>query len=71
MISRKLLLSSLLTGALVLALLSENAYAYVDPGTGSYIVQMLFAGVIAALFSIKLFWSRIKGFFKRLFSKQA
>ena len=39
------------------------AYAYIDPGTGSYIVQMLIAGLMGALFTIKLYWGRIKLFF--------
>lgn len=33
--------------------------AYVDPGTGSYVLQVLLAGALAGVFSIKLFWRRI------------
>jgi len=40
-----------------------NAYAYLDPGTGSYLVQILIAGLVGAAFSIKIFWQRIKDFF--------
>jgi hypothetical protein len=43
------------------------AHAYLDPGTGSFILQMLLAGGLAAGASIKLFWHRIKGVWLRLF----
>jgi hypothetical protein len=43
--------------------LAPPAHAYIDPGTGSYVFQILIAAVVGAAFSIKLFWRRIKGFF--------
>jgi hypothetical protein len=39
--------------------------AYIDPGTGSYILQVLIAGFVAVSFTIKVFWKRIKKFFSR------
>jgi hypothetical protein len=50
--------------------LSRNACAYLDPGTGSYVFQVLVAAVIGGLFAIKMFWQRIKHFFGNLFSKR-
>ncbi|MBA4391875.1 MAG: hypothetical protein C0399_13200 [Syntrophus sp. (in: bacteria)] len=47
---------------------SQNAYAYLDPGTGSYIFQVLIAVVIGGLFAIKMFWQKIKVFFSNHFS---
>lgn len=47
---------------------AQDAYAYLDPGTGSYILQLLIAVLVGALFAVKLFWNNIKYFFKRLFS---
>ena len=47
------------------------AYAYLDPGTGSYIFQLLIAGAVGLAFVIKVFWGRITGFFGKLFSKNA
>jgi hypothetical protein len=41
--------------------------AYLDPGTGSIILQVLIAGLCGGLFAIKLFWRQIKTFFKNLF----
>jgi hypothetical protein len=45
-----------------------SAYAYLDPGTGSYILQLVLAGLLGAAFAVKLFWKQIKTFFKGLFS---
>ena len=45
------------------------AHAYLDPGTGSYVFQILVAGLLGFAFSIKLFWKRIVAFFSKLFSK--
>jgi hypothetical protein len=52
----------------VLLVFPEPAYAYLDPGTGSFILQMLLAGALAAGASVKLFWHRLKGAWLRLFS---
>jgi uncharacterized membrane-anchored protein len=39
--------------------------AYLDPGSGSYIIQMVIAGFLGGLYAVKLYWYRIVGFFKR------
>jgi len=44
-------------------LFTADAHAYLDPGTGSYALQMVLAGVAAALFVVKLFWVKIKAVF--------
>ena len=54
---------------LVCWVLSRKAYAYIDPGTGSYIFQMMIAFVVGGLFAVKLFWKKIKGYFNELFFK--
>ncbi len=36
------------------------AYAYLDPGTGSMILQILLGGVAGALVVGKLYWHRLK-----------
>ena len=43
-----------------------NAYAYLDPGTGSLILQLILAGV-AAFFA---FFSRIKRNIKKIFNSK-
>ena len=46
-----------------------RAEAYIDPATGSMVLQMVIAGVVGALFALKLFWQRIvravSGLFRR------
>lgn len=48
---------------LSVCLFTADAYAYLDPGTGSYVLQMALAGVAAALLVVKLFWVKIKAVF--------
>ena len=49
-----------LTPILVL-FLSDDAQAYIDPSSGSYFLQFLLAGLLGAVFSVKMFWRRITG----------
>jgi hypothetical protein len=53
-----------------LSIVTLPLYAYIDPGTGSYIVQMLIAGFVAMGFLAKIFWKRIIAFFLNLFGKK-
>lgn len=38
---------------------------YIDPGSGSYLVQMIIAGVLAGLFYFKNLWWKVKSFFTK------
>lgn len=69
MLKGKLFYSLILIVALQFTLL-QNAFAYLDPGTGSYIFQVLVATLIGGLFIIKMFWQKIKKFFSNHFSKK-
>lgn len=53
----------LLTGS-ALALMPGTVYAYIDPGTGSYVFQMLIAGLVTAGFLVRQYWKRIADFMK-------
>jgi len=44
--------------------------AYIDPGTGSLILQILLAAFVGAGFAVKIFWANVKSFFSRLFAKK-
>lgn len=48
---------------LILFSFSEQAAAYLDPGTGSMILQGIIAGIAVAGFTIKNYWYRIRAFF--------
>ena len=43
-----------------------EAQAYFDPGTGSQLLQLLLASILGALFTIKMYWKKFKGFFKNI-----
>ncbi len=47
----------------------NQSNAYIDPGTGSMIIQGLLAAVAAGAVAIGIFWHRLKGFFGRLFGR--
>ena len=56
---------------LVLVLLSEAPlYAYLDPGSGSMLVQLLLGGVAGAAVVMKLGWERFKDMFRSSPPKQ-
>lgn len=38
---------------------------YIDPGSGSYLVQMIIAGILGAVFYFKNLWWKVKAFFTR------
>jgi hypothetical protein len=38
---------------------------YLDPGSGSYLLQLLIAALVGSAFVLRTFWSRIKNFFMR------
>ena len=44
------------------------AYAYLDPGTGSILLQGLLAGIAATVAAGGVFWQRIKSAVSSLFS---
>lgn len=48
--------------------LPSTAYAYIDPGSGSMIIQFVIAALLGTLFAIKTFWNRIKNMVKKSFS---
>lgn len=50
-----------------LGLIPLEAYGYIDPGTGSQLLQIVAAGVLTALFFIKTIWRVILGWFSRWF----
>ena len=48
--------------------MSAPAHAYIDPGSGSYMLQMTMASILAVVFSIKLSWQRLKSYASNLLS---
>jgi hypothetical protein len=51
---------------LVLMVYSELTLAYIDPGTGSMLLQSLIASIAMVLGFLVAFWSGIKNFISRI-----
>jgi hypothetical protein len=60
---RTILLSWLVTCFSLVVIPTANAY--IDPGSGSFIFQMIVGAALGVTFGLKLFWRRIRSFFSR------
>lgn len=47
------------------AILSRLSFGYLDPGSGSFILQLLVSGLLGFMLTFKLFWHRIAHLFRR------
>lgn len=56
------------TTFVALMISSASAQAYIDPGSGSFLLQMLFASLIGAGLTLKMYYRALKDKMKRLFS---
>jgi len=45
--------------------ITSNAHAYLDPGTGSIIIQGIVAAVLSVTIAVKTYWFKIKAFFQK------
>ena len=43
---------------------SEPAFAYLDPGTGGMLIQIILGGLAGLAVAGKLFWHQLKSFFR-------
>jgi len=55
----------LLLFSLGFSLLISPASAYIDPGTASVVWQFMLAVVLGAAFTVRLYWTRIKDYFRK------
>jgi hypothetical protein len=55
------MIAALATGASLGS--TDNAYAYLDPGSASLLLQGIIGAVAAGLVVIKLYWQKLKGLF--------
>ena len=55
---------------ILIILFPSNAYAYLDPGTGSIILQAILGFVAAVVASISIYWTKFKLLVIRLFKKK-
>tara|TARA_B100000029_G_scaffold57817_1_gene52202 strand:+ start:47 stop:250 length:204 start_codon:yes stop_codon:yes gene_type:complete len=55
---------------IILCFFIKDAYAYLDPGTGSMIIQVVIAAFVAVGIYIKLFWHKFKNLFTKKHKKE-
>jgi uncharacterized membrane protein YdcZ (DUF606 family) len=48
---------------------SGSVYAYLDPGTGSVVIQSIIAFFVGALYFGKIYWIRVTSFFRGFLNK--
>lgn len=53
----------------LIVFLPVRAFAYLDPGTGSYVLQVVIAGAVSGAFVIKIFWKTLKEKISQIFAK--
>lgn len=61
-IFRKSPISACCVLALLFIAYSQDVYAYVDPGTGSYLIQIVVAGLLGLIYALRLYWTKLKSF---------
>ena len=55
---------------LFLLLLSNPVYAYLDPGTGSVILNLIIGAIAGLLSFVSFYWQKTKTFLKKIFTKE-
>lgn len=55
----KKLVMFVISGLIVLSLLPSPAFAYLDPGTGSAILQGILGALAAIAVALKLYWHKL------------
>ncbi|MDA7443247.1 hypothetical protein N8775_02945 [Candidatus Pelagibacter ubique] len=50
-------------------LFTSSAHAYLDPGTGSIILQAIVGAFAAFVSTLYIFWEKVKIFFRKVFKK--
>ena len=49
---------------------NQNAFAYIDPGSGSIIIQAIVGALVGFGIAIKIYWYKLKEKFSRVKSKE-
>ena len=47
----------------------SNAYAYLDPGTGSIILQAIVGFIAATAATVSIYWTKFKSIISKIFKK--
>ncbi len=46
----------------------SHVQAYLDPGTGSYVTQIIIGIILGGLYAVKIYWRKIVNFYKVIIS---
>ena len=63
-------LNSLIISFFILSVSINPAYAYLDPGNASLIIQTILAFIAGAVVTMKMWYYQVINFFKKLFKKK-
>jgi len=66
----KSLKTAIFYAVLLFLVFTSQADAYLDPGTGSYVLQIVAAAFLAGTVLIKGFWGNIKDVIDKLFMRK-
>ena len=53
-----------------LIIFPTKAFAYLDPGTGSIILQAILGFIAASITTISIYWTKFKSLISKLFDKK-
>ena len=53
----------------ILILISKEAYAYLDPGSTTFILQSILASIVGFLALMSVYWTQFKLFITKIFTK--
>jgi O-antigen/teichoic acid export membrane protein len=65
----KKILIYLISNIIAFFFIVTNAYAYLDPGTGSVILQAIIGFLAALSAGFLYYWTKVKNFFLKFFKK--
>jgi hypothetical protein len=58
--NKKLMLFTMLFVVLFQTFSVSDAFAYIDPGSGSVVIQMIIGALVGAGIAIKVYWEKLK-----------
>ncbi len=57
-------------GIFLFSTLVTPAYAYLDPGSGSIILQAILGFIAATVATMSFYWNKVKLFLRKIFKKE-
>ena len=69
-IKLKKFFNPLFLALVLLVFVPKTAFAYLEPGTGSYLFQVIVLSIMGLLFTLKMYWQRFIAFVKSLLGKK-